>query len=348
VRIVHLTWGLGVGGAEAMLSDIAGAQAATHRIWIIVVNRDVDASIAQGIASRVRLVTLRRPRGSANPWYLAKLIFQLWRIRPDVVHVHQESFGRIRKWLPAPTVLTVHNTRLALGDTAAFDSICCISEAVRDDVMARFPSAHPRVIHNGIRFDAVRLKETYGTNPFRMVQVSRLAHEQKGQDVLIRALRLLLDRLGEDSAGVDFIGTGESLDYLRRLAIECGVEKHCRFLGALTRQSIYERLHEYDLLVQPSRYEGFGLTVIEGIAAELPVLVSGIEGPMEIIANGELGWYFKSEDPADLAAKIIDIAGLSRRADFGGLMRARLERARARFDIEVTAHSYLNEYARIV
>jgi glycosyltransferase involved in cell wall biosynthesis len=347
MKIVHLTWGLGVGGAETMLSDIAIEQAVAHETWIIVVNRDIDASIARDMGPPLRLVTLGRPPGSANLWYLFKLLLWLWRIEPDVVHAHQDSFIRLRKLIRAPMVLTLHGTHLPLDDgLAAYESVCCISEAVMDDVLSRFPACRPQVIRNGIDFETVKLKAHYGASPFRIVQVSRLAHDIKGQDLLIRALRLVLDRLGEGSASVDFIGGGDSLNYLQQLSVDCGVEGRCRFLGAATRQFIYDALPQYDLLVQPSRYEGFGLTVVEGIAAGLPVLVSDIEGPMEIIAGGELGWSFTCEDAQDLSSKIVELVALSRESDFADRMRARAALAHGRFDIKLTARRYIDEYAR--
>ncbi|MGD0492619.1 MAG: glycosyltransferase [Steroidobacteraceae bacterium] len=348
MRIVHLTWGLGIGGAEAMLGDIAGEQSVAHDVQIIIGNSDVDPSIASGIRSSVRLKTLGRPPGSASPWYLIKLILWLWWINPDVVHAHQESFGRLGKLIRSPMLLTVHNTRLSLSRShTAYDSVCCISEAVKDDVLSRFPEKRPRVIRNGINFEAVKIKRRYGGCPFRVVQVGRLAHDQKGQDLLIRALPRVLDELGNDAVRLDFIGEGDSLDYLQRLIVECGVEAHCRFLGALTRRCIYGRLHEYDLLVQPSRYEGFGLTVVEGIAAGLPVLVSDIEGPREIVAQGQLGWCFRSEDAEDLSGKMLELIALSRQPGFPTLMQTRLDRARRRFDVKLTAAEYIDEYARL-
>ena len=347
MKIVHLTWGLGVGGAETMLADIANEQAAAHEIWVVVVNRDIDASIALGAAPSLRWLTLNRPPGSSNPWHLLKLILWLWSVNPDVVHVHQESFIRLRKSIRAPMVLTVHSTRSPLSDRlAAFDSVCCISEAVRDDVLSRFPGSRPRIVPNGINFKAVKPKARYGSIPFRIVQVSRLAHEIKGQDLLIRALRLVLDRMGENSVSADFIGGGTSLQYLRQLAVECGVDGRCHFFGAATRQFIYDALRDYDLLAQPSRYEGFGLTVIEGIAAGLPVLVSDIEGPMEIIEGGRLGWSFKCEDAEDLSSKIVELIALSRESDFAVRMRTRAGLAHDRFDIKLTAQRYIDEYAR--
>jgi len=348
VKIVHLTWGLGVGGAEVLLRDIAGIQAAGNETWVVVANADVDTSVRQALDPRVRLETLGRPPGSRNPWYLFRLVALLRRIKPDVIHAHQASFARLRGLVPSPLLLTVHNTRLPLsGRLDAFRSICCISEAVRHDVESRFPGLVLRVIYNGIPFAAVKPKARYGGTPFRIVQISRLAHAQKGQDLLIRALRLVLDRLGDAAASVDFIGEGESLDYLRGLAADQGVESHCRFLGGMTRQRIYEELQGYDLLVQPSRYEGFGLTVIEAIAACVPVLVADIEGPMEIIDGGRLGASFRSEDVADLARGLIGMITLSLQPEFPAQMRARTVQAAARFDVARTAQAYLDEYARL-
>jgi glycosyltransferase involved in cell wall biosynthesis len=348
MKIVHLTWGLGVGGAETMLADIAGRQAAVHDTWIVVGNQDIDAAVAASVHPSVKILKIGRPPGSKNPWYLIMLALWIRRTRADVVHAHHESFGRLRRLIGAPMLLTVHNTRLPLGrGIHDFDSVVCISEAVRQEVQSRFPRIRPRVVGNGIDFEAVRLKTAYGARPFRIVQVSRLAHEQKGQDLLIRSLRRVLDEAGEDSVQIDFIGEGGSLDFLKRLAVECRVDAHCRFLGAATRAHVYEVLGDYDLLVQPSRYEGFGLTVVEGVAAGVPVLVSDIEGPREIVSGGALGWSFRSEDTRDLSNKIIELLSLSRQPDFAAQMHSRTQLGRSRFDIERTAREYMEEYGRL-
>jgi glycosyltransferase involved in cell wall biosynthesis len=76
-------------------------------------------------------------------------------------------------------------------------------------------------------------------------------------------------------------------------------------------------------------------------------LVSDVEGPLEIIAGGQLGWVFRSEDIQDLSSKIIDMIALSRRPGFADQMRARVEQAKTRFDIKLTARKYLDEYARL-
>jgi len=350
MKIVHLIWGLEVGGAETMLVDIANAQAREHQVWLLVGNTDVHASILAALSNRVNLVFVGRPPGSRNPWYTLKLLAALRRIGPDVVHVHQESFIRLKRFIAAPLVLTVHATRSNLHPALeAFDSVCCISEAVRSDVAGRFPACRLRVIHNGVDFSSLSVKKCYGgAAPFRIVQVSRLDHDTKGQDLLIRALASVHQELGEGRVTIDFIGEGISRGFLESLAAEYRLEGHCRFLGLLARREIYARLADYDLLVQPSRYEGFGLSVVEGIAAGLPVLVSDIEGPLEIIAGGKLGGSFRSEDVADLAGKIVALVGQSGQAGFDRLMQDRLRQAAGRFDVAGTAQAYLEEYRSLV
>ena len=53
-----------------------------------------------------------------------------------------------------------------------------------------------------------------------------------------------------------------------------------------------------------ARYEGFGLTVAEAMAAKLPVLVSDEGGPYEIMGKGKYGYAFKMEDVDDCAKQI--------------------------------------------
>ena len=57
-------------------------------------------------------------------------------------------------------------------------------------------------------------------------------------------------------------------------------------------------------MCHPARIEGFGLVVVEGIAAMLPVLVPNENGPYEIIDKGKFGFVFEKENVIDCAEKI--------------------------------------------
>ena len=67
-----------------------------------------------------------------------------------------------------------------------------------------------------------------------------------------------------------------------RLTAELHAETYVRFLGKQTQDYVAAHLTDYDLFVQPSRWEGFGLTVAEAMAAGVPVLVSEGQGPAEV------------------------------------------------------------------
>lgn len=348
MKVAHVIWALKAGGSETMLVDIANEQASTDDITIIIGNNALDQTVLKGLNSRVKVRFIGRPVGSCNPWYILKLLHALRTLKPDIVHAHQESFITILRFLCFPKVLTVHDTNQALRLVHKYDAVYSISEAVRHDIQARQADVLSTVVDNGICFSAIKAKTSYGQLPFRIIQVSRLNHEKKGQDVLLRALKHTIATTGNGKMLVDFIGEGPSSEYLTGLAEELGVEKCCRFLGVQSRRMIYDTLHTYDLLVQPSRYEGFGLTVVEAMAARVPVLVSNIEGPMEIIASGEHGYFFKTGDYTDCSEKVINVMKDSREVNFPEKLRRNAEYAKSRFDIENTAKKYLEEYRKVI
>jgi glycosyltransferase involved in cell wall biosynthesis len=355
MRIAHLIWGLKIGGAEAMLIDIASEQAKTCDVTLVLGNSIYDENILSELSGNVQLQCLGRSPASLNPWYGLKLNLLLKRLKPDIIHAHHESFIRLVRFLQAPKVLTVHDTNSALkADVRSYDKVFSISEAVRVDLLERPPHCQSTVVHNGVRFSAIKQKTQYGQHPFRIVQVGRIYHQKKGQDTLLRALAHVNRIAKSGSATVDFIGAGageaanESRKFLEQMARELGVEAWCRFLGERSRKEIYQDLANYDLLVQPSRYEGFGLTVIEAMAARLPVLVSDIEGPMEIIDNGRYGYYFRGESFQDCAEKIIEIMALPKTTEFAQKMDENMDYAKRKFDIKVTAKRYLEEYKTLI
>lgn len=348
MRVAHLIWGLKAGGSETMLVDIANEQALSHEVAIIIGNSDTDDIVLQSLSDRVKLERIGRPPASPNPWYIFKILRALKTFMPDIVHAHQESFVNILRFLSIPKVLTIHDTNQKLQSVREYDALYSISEAVRHDIETKQPDASSTVIFNGICFSKVKPKTSYGQLPFRAVQVGRLDHRIKGQDILLRALQSVVESIGSGNITIDFIGEGPSREYLTALAEELGVAGQCRFLGRQPRRAIYEQLHTYDLLVQPSRYEGFGLTVVEAMAARIPVLVSNIEGPMEIIANGKHGYFFTTESHADCSQKITTVIKDSQKENFAEKLIEHAEYAKKQFDIADTAKQYLDAYGKVI
>ncbi|BCA57122.1 glycosyl transferase family 1 [Nitrospira sp. KM1] len=347
MRIVHLIWGLNVGGSETLLVDIANEQSSYAEVFVVIGNDTVDQVVTDLFSRRVTTRFLRRPPGSWNPWHLVNLVHTLRGIGPDIIHVHQNSFAAVAHFLSAPMALTVHGMNDDFQHLEKFAAVFAVSEAVRQDIVTKHPRATPIVIHNGINFAKVTRKIHYGREPFRIVQVGRLYHETKGQHILLKALHRLKRELPDKHVEVDFVGEGTSHEYLCDLAKELGITESCRFLGQQPRSRIYEYLHTYDLLVQPSRSEGFGLAVVEAMGAGVPVLVSDIEGPMELIDYGNNGYYFRTEDHLDCAEKIARIVMESHDKKSCEQHRRTAEYARERFDISATARRYFEEYQKL-
>ena len=222
--------------------------------------------------------------------------------------------------------------------------IAAISREVADDLRRR-SGASATVVLNGINSANIMLRDTGRPlgSPLRIVQVGRLNHKVKGQDLMIECMALLAKR--GINAELDFIGDGPSREALCGLAARLGVTDKVHLLGAMTQEEIFNRLSDYDLLVQPSRIEGFGLTVAEAMAAQLPVAVSGLNALTEVIDNGACGYIFKSNDAASAAECIADISRVG--IDAKKVCAAR-ERAAQLYSIDATISGYLSLYSQIL
>ena len=350
MKVLHAIWSLELGGSEAMLIDIANRQVREATVALMVGNAVVDEGLLASLSRDVPVFRMARPPRSRNPWHLFEIGRQVRTYAPDVLHAHSATLISAVPFSRARKVLTVHDTALPMpASVSRYDLVVSISKAVQADLLARPTGIPSTVVYNGIDFAAIVPRTWDGPpRPFRLVQVSRLVTEKKGQDVLLQALQLVEKVLGAGSVLADFIGDGPDRVQLVGMAERLGLAGRCQFLGSMPRSEVYRHLPGYDLLVQPSRNEGFGLTVVEGIAAGLPVLCADIEGPREILGNIPHRYLFAPDRPDECARQILQIIENARRPGFGELMAANREALRRRFDIDATAAGYLREYERLV
>lgn len=306
MKIVHCIYSFCTGGAETMLIDIVNEQVKTEDVTLIIVNDFYQTYLLKQISPDVKVIKLHRKRRSYSLFPIIKLNWLLYQLAPDVVHVHNPTLlSVIVPCAGRERFLTVHDLHVPMKHAGRGVRLIAISEAVAADILQR-SGLVATVIPNGITVNKIakHVPNTLITRRcMRIVQVARLEMEKKGQDILIQAVALLKKR-GITNIEVDLIGEGQSEQALRQLAQQLSIDNQVNFLGLCDRQYIYSHLKDYDLMCHPSRYEGFGLTVAEGIAAMLPILVSDEGGPYEIIKHGELGYTFRMEDAVDCADKI--------------------------------------------
>lgn len=308
MRIAHIIFSLNIGGAETMLVDIVNEQVKSEQVSLLILNDQYNSTLVSRIDQSVNIVFIGRPEGSRNPWFIAKLNFILFNLSPDVVHCHNHNAIRL-VWFKLNTVFTAHTSGIPVNNLSRYNKIFAISKSVKNDLVSRGASGEIVVVYNGIHCGLIQPKENYSVSLFRIIQIGRLDHNIKGQDILLKALHSLVYRHGIKDISVDFIGEGTSYNYLKQLVNDYKIENHVHFLGLKDRDYIYKHLKDYNLLVQPSLIEGFGLTIAEAMAAKVPVLVSDIDGPMELIDNGKYGIYFKSGSFVSCANSIKEIIG---------------------------------------
>lgn len=150
--------------------------------------------------------------------------------------------------------------------------------------------------------------------PVVMATVGSVEIPYKGQDSVIRAMRILKDK-GVETEYL-LVGGG---DYRRLEAVakECGVSDRVRFVGILPHDEIFELLDGVDLYIQPSHTEGLPRSVVEAMSRALPVLASNVGGLPELV---DARWLFPKGDAGAIAhgiAAIMDEADKAATDNFG-------------------------------
>jgi L-malate glycosyltransferase len=128
--------------------------------------------------------------------------------------------------------------------------------------------------------------------------VGRLSNE-KGVDILMKAFAHLSATYPEISLLV--VGDGEERELLDKSFHDTSWWPRVIFVGAQTWDNAMRHLSAMDAVIVPSRFEGFGLSAVEAMAASKPVVASDTGGLAEIVVNGKSGLLFRNEDVSDLA-----------------------------------------------
>ena len=178
------------------------------------------------------------------------------------------------------------------------DAAICVSAGVRDSLVAAWPAIRAFEVANFSWLRPAPVKNAPDAAPV-IGALGRL-HTIKGYDLLLHAVAALRD------LGIDFrlrlAGDGPELQALRQLRGELGLADRVEFCGWVSRPD--EFMAGLDLFVVPSRYEAFGLVLVEAMAAGVPVVASDINGPADILKAGRFGRLSRSEDVGALAAAI--------------------------------------------
>lgn len=341
MKVLHVTKVQGIGGAEQHLLQLLPALRA----------RGVDARFlsldAGGDAARFHRalddagVPWRRVRCGldVSPRLLAAVVRAVRDEAPDLVHthmVHADVYGSVAaRTAGAPFVSTRHNDdRYLLGPFRHVDrvfmrgvrAIVAISEAVREaHVRAGLPARKIVTIHYGLdELPAAPSEPTpdeAGVPPGAplVLAIGRLI-AQKDHATLLAAFAQVRERHPE--ARLAILGWGPLEDQTRRQAAELGLADAVIVPGRVEPAAWLARA---DVFAHTSRWEGFGIVLLEAMLARLPVVATRASAIPEIVVEGETGLLAEPGDAAAVAHGLDELlADADLRARFGEAGRRRV------------------------
>lgn len=196
-----------------------------------------------------------------------------------------------------------------------------------------------KTIHYGINLEDVsnfvhERTLSPSKSPIIIGTLARLSPE-KDLSTLIGGVEILAKQLPEQKIELHVYGEGNLYSTFQTY-IEKNRLNNFIFLKGKTHEPL-KTMSGFDIFVLTSKFEGFGLVLLEALSLEIPVVSSEIPTAMEVL--GETGVYFKVGDQSDLASKISDV--LIRKGVNQSLQH---ERAKI-FDIKVKTMELLKTYS---
>ncbi len=240
-------------------------------------------------------------KNSISPLHIANIGGMIRRHDIDIVHANLSKasvLGGISAGLfGVPSVASVHGMN-SFRDYRFVDHMLAVSEDVKKGLIHSGARAdRVTVIYHGVSEWTGQPRRAGEDGVLKMIYAGRLSRE-KGVDILLQALSSIPDI----SWRLTVAGTGAEKDDLKRLAVKLGIADRVVFAGFM--EDVRSEISASDLLIQPSRKEGFGLSVIEAFSAGVPAIASRTGGLAEIVDDGRNGFLFTPEDPAALAGCI--------------------------------------------
>jgi glycosyltransferase involved in cell wall biosynthesis len=349
MKVLHMIKVQGVGGAEQHLLQLLPAlRERSIDARVLSLDAGVDAErFHQALADR-GVPWQRVATGLDVSPRLAGAVVRAARAeRPDLLHthlVHGDVYGSIAaNILRVPFVSSRHNDdRYLLGPFRYVDRafmrrvrrLIAISDSVRAFlVRAGLPEGKLLTIHYGLdelpSAASEVTPEQAGIAPESplVLAIGRLI-EQKDHETLLRAFATVRD--GRPEARLAILGWGSLEEQTRALAHELGLDDAVVLPGRVEPRAWLERA---DVFAHTSRWEGFGIVLLEAMLAGLPIVATRVSAVPEIVAAGQTGLLVDAGDVPGLAAalgELLDDPARRRALGNAGLGRARAEFSVAR------------------
>jgi len=341
-KILYLITQSELGGAQKNALDLAAALKDEYEILIAAGPDGGGYLFKEAAAKNIRTKNLRWLRRAINPLFDLLAFWEISRLlkkeRPDILHLHSSKAGILGSLAaPAKTkvIYTVHGAVfeaafsplakkifLAMEKWTAHlkDKIICVSQNDKNLWLKNnaAPIEKLTVIHNGLDAKALdflpsdiarqklaRLIKHPLDNCFLVGTIANL-YPEKGLLYLIKAAKIIQKHSLAPNLIFIVIGEGRQRPQLEKMIKERRLENKFFLPGALPQASRY--LPAFGAFTLPSIKEGLPYTILEALAASLPIVASLVGGIPEIIQNNKNGLLVLSKNPKVLAERLAEIA----------------------------------------
>jgi N-acetyl-alpha-D-glucosaminyl L-malate synthase BshA len=285
----------------------------------------------------------------------------------DILHVHYAMPHATSAYLAKKmvgkrgikSVTTLHGTDITLvGTHSSFykitkfsieksDGITCVSNYLRDTTRKTFKiNKEMKVIYNFI--DTKRYKRTVkknkkldfvGKDDKVIIHISNF-RPLKNIDHIIKVFHLVSR---EVKSKLLLVGDGPDTYRMRNIVSRLKLEDKVLFLGI--QENIIPLLNMSDLYMLPSKSEGFGLSALEALSCEVPVIGTDIGGLKEVVEHGKSGFIFDPEDIDSMtkaAVKILSDNDIRLKMGREARKRSKL------FDVNIIVPKYIDYYNAVL
>jgi glycosyltransferase involved in cell wall biosynthesis len=364
--IFHLITSLDVGGVENQLAKVVSSYD-RNLFSPIVCCLSHKGAIGEELERRgIPVKVLGEKGGGFHPRILRRLCHLLREERVAILRAHKYHsafygvlagrMAQVEAIIPSyhlPQAARKPRRRLMIRFLSHLsDSVVAVSFAVKENLTGMgIPESKIKVIHNGVDLREFQdlvpkevAREELGIPSGKWVigGIGRMK-PQKGYGTLLQALPLL-EKGGLSDYSVLLVGDGKIRGDLEQEARSIGREEKVKFLGI--RRDIPRLLRAMDLFAFPSLWEGFGTSLVEAMAAGIPIVASDLPCVREIIPDERYGLLVPARSADALAAAILQVWK-------GGTLgeartRAAQDRALERFSLVRVVKSYQDLFREIL
>lgn len=277
----------------------------------------------------IHMIKKSLPYPFSIPSLVLFLKHKIIEVNPDIVHA-QGSFAPYSTAAALvrnkyPTLLTMHgilakelkfhkginfifilfihkpNERYVVSKIS---NIIAVSLYVKN-VISDMTQSQIYVIQNGIDFEDIHNVQPHKSIEYPSILFVGGLSKVKGIDTLLNAVPIIRKKIL--NLCVYIAGSGPEENKLKELVKELNIEENVNFLGYILENEKYSYYKSADVCVFPSRYEPFGIVLLEAMACGKPVVASNVGGIPFVVEEGKTGLLFESGNVEDLADKIMTI-----------------------------------------